>query len=442
MTDPDRTLPAVRPRLLTRTSPPHRSPHEGDDEDRPLPQSAKPLLWPCGLHAGSCEMQARRAPAFIACVCGVVLSFMMLTFRHLLGHDRQAESLGDGPCKCRGPGAPTVPLVVSWVNVSDPKWQAQAKRHGCDVDQYLSGEGDVDPFDSLRYLLRSVAMYAPFLSPIIITTERDQVPSWLNTSRADVRVVFHDEYVPAAPVFNSQPFEYRFSHFPNFNLTTGDGRPTNSSLFGSCFVYMNDDFLLNGPLSPSHLVDDRGRIMSYLVEHVVFYQRGSFHIGLDLPVGFWPMSLRQEGARGPNVEDPHTPYVMSRPLIRQAIAEGCPGNSSRLAMASRCTREGPPFMRMFSMFLGRHAKRLLNPRPWWWLLVPLVRHLPIGASGLNIDFNLFLANLLAFWRPLFLFLFFPSHDNIEADAYKVQHIKDFLETRFPHPSPWESSAPR
>eukprot|EP00667_Euglena_gracilis_P022821 EG_transcript_25515 len=232
---------SVHPRLPGRAFSAHHR-WQGDADNGPV-QARRRRWMTCPVTFTWPGWPLPRGP-YSACFCGVLLSFVLLVIQNVFKHGAGPNGSHDGPCKCRDPAASTVPVVVSWVNVSDPSWQALAKRHGCDVDQYLAGEGDVDPFDSLRYLLRSIATHAPFLSPIILTTERNQIPSWLNTSRPDVRVVFHDEYVPAAPVFNSHPFEYRLGHFPEIDVTT-DGHTTNSSLFGSCFVYMNDDFLLN-----------------------------------------------------------------------------------------------------------------------------------------------------------------------------------------------------
>eukprot|EP00667_Euglena_gracilis_P006432 EG_transcript_6488 len=420
-----------RPRLFTRAFSVHRG--RDDTETCPSPQGKRPRSP--STYVWSTWTLPRRP--HVVCCC-VLFSLLLLGCYLFSDFSAGPPSFVEGPCKCRGPSASTVPVVVSWVNVSDPAWQALAAWHGCDVSKYLSGSGDVDPFDSLRYLLRSIATHAPFLSPIILTTERNQIPSWLNTSRPDVRVVFHDEYVPAAPVFNSHPFEYRFGHFPAFNLTAPDGRPTESSLFGQCFVYMNDDFLLNAPLSPSDLVDDQGRIVPYLVERVNFIQFAGFKVGLDLPVGFWPSALRWPPSVVPESPDPHTPYVISKPLLQRAITELLPEELSQLATTSRCTRAGPLSMQLYSQFLGLHRQQVLQPRPWWWVFVPPVRHLPLGAAILNIDLNLALAKFTAFfWRPLFLFLYIPSHENLEADAYKVQRIKEFLSSQFPDPSPWE-----
>ena len=89
-------------------------------------------------------------------------------------------------------GGPAVDLVYTWVDGDDAQFQA-------DIRQYASGSKQLnpermrDPYDLLRYSLRSTAMFAPWIRKVHIVTRRPQVPKWLDLDNPRVNVVHHDE---------------------------------------------------------------------------------------------------------------------------------------------------------------------------------------------------------------------------------------------------------
>ena len=104
-----------------------------------------------------------------------------------------------------------VDLVYMWVDGNDPEWRAKR-------NQYINGgekktsEGVDDARwrenDELRYSLRSVEMYAPWINHIYIITD-GQCPAWLDTTNPKISIVDHKDIMPAEalPVFNSQALE-------------------------------------------------------------------------------------------------------------------------------------------------------------------------------------------------------------------------------------------
>ena len=73
-----------------------------------------------------------------------------------------------------------IDLVFSWVDGSSKEFQAQrAKR----MQNYIVGEGDESEarfrqIDELKYALRSIHMYAPWIRRIFVATDSDR-PDWL-----------------------------------------------------------------------------------------------------------------------------------------------------------------------------------------------------------------------------------------------------------------------
>ena len=56
----------------------------------------------------------------------------------------------------------------------------------------------------LKYSLRSIGLYAPWVRKIFIVTD-NQVPEWLDTAHPKIQIVDHSEILPeeSRPCFNS-----------------------------------------------------------------------------------------------------------------------------------------------------------------------------------------------------------------------------------------------
>lgn len=132
-----------------------------------------------------------------------------------------------------------IDLVYTWVDGSDPVWQAKRKRisdnDGSRADD--NGAARYTDNDELRYSLRSVDMYAPWIRKIFIVTD-SQVPKWLDTTNPKIEIVDHRDILPpeALPCFNSQVIEHCLHRIPGL---------------AEHFIYSNDDMLLNKPVTPA-----------------------------------------------------------------------------------------------------------------------------------------------------------------------------------------------
>lgn len=131
-----------------------------------------------------------------------------------------------------------IDLVYLWVDGNDPVWRA--KRDAFigvpDSRSDANNQGRFADNDELKYSLRSVEKYAPWIRRIFIITD-NQVPAWLDTSNPRVRIVDHTEILPpeALPCFNSQTIEHRLHLIPGL---------------AEKFLLSNDDMLLNRPMRP------------------------------------------------------------------------------------------------------------------------------------------------------------------------------------------------
>ncbi|WP_167140432.1 stealth family protein [Diaminobutyricimonas sp. TR449] len=131
-----------------------------------------------------------------------------------------------------------IDLVFSWVDGSSEEFQrARAKR----MASYVVGDGDDSEarfrqIDELKYALRSVNMYAPWIRRIFIATD-SPTPSWLD-EHPRVTVVRSEEFFQnpdALPTHNSHAVESQLHHIPGL---------------AEHFLYSNDDMFFGRPVRP------------------------------------------------------------------------------------------------------------------------------------------------------------------------------------------------
>jgi hypothetical protein len=131
-----------------------------------------------------------------------------------------------------------IDLVFSWVDGSSDEFlRERAKR----MQSYVVGEGDESEaryrqIDELKYALRSVYLFAPWVRRIFIATD-SPAPSWL-AEHPRVRIVRSEEFFTdpeALPTHNSHAVESQLHKI--------DG-------LAEHFLYSNDDMFFGRPVSP------------------------------------------------------------------------------------------------------------------------------------------------------------------------------------------------
>lgn len=132
-----------------------------------------------------------------------------------------------------------IDLVYLWVNGNDPAWQARhnAYRGKDDDASKVNCKGRYADNDELKYSLRSMEMYAPWIHHIFIVTDR-QTPAWLDTSNPRVTIIDHSDIMPekCLPCFNSALIEHFLYRIPGLS---------------EHFLYANDDVFVNRPVTPA-----------------------------------------------------------------------------------------------------------------------------------------------------------------------------------------------
>lgn len=140
-----------------------------------------------------------------------------------------------------------IDLVYTWVDGNDLEYQKLLNEYS-EKPLDLNPERYRDLFQLMKYSLRSVEKYAPWINHIHIFTCRPQKPEWLNVDHPKINVVHHDEVFDESdiPTFNYNVIESYLHKIPNL---TDD------------FIYLNDDFLFGSEVYPQDFYTPDGKVL-------------------------------------------------------------------------------------------------------------------------------------------------------------------------------------
>ncbi|HXH79034.1 stealth conserved region 3 domain-containing protein [Nocardioides sp.] len=145
-----------------------------------------------------------------------------------------------------------VDAVYTWVDGDDPGWNAaRAAREDADTRREVAGRARFRSRDELRYSLRSLHLFAPWVRHIHIVTA-GQRPSWL-ADHPGITLVDHRDILPpdALPTFNSQAIETALHKIPGL---------------AEHFIYVNDDVFLARPSRPERFFSPGGAAAAFVGE--------------------------------------------------------------------------------------------------------------------------------------------------------------------------------
>ena len=145
-----------------------------------------------------------------------------------------------------------IDVVYTWVDSADPDWRAARSTWADKQHVEMQSSGSEERYldrDELRYSLRSVWAYAPFVRNVYIVTA-GHCPKWLDFDHSRIRVVSHSEIFPDSndlPTFNSHAIEACLHLIPNLSEN---------------FLYFNDDVFLGRETSIDSYFTKSGLIKS------------------------------------------------------------------------------------------------------------------------------------------------------------------------------------
>lgn len=134
-----------------------------------------------------------------------------------------------------------IDAVYLWVDGSDPQWQsrrdARLTERGQPPAPESASESRFRQHDELKYSLRSMSAFAPWIRHVYIVTDK-QHPEWLDVDNPNVTVVDHTDILPgdSLPTFNSHALSANAHRIPGLS---------------EHFLYMNDDVFFGRPVDPT-----------------------------------------------------------------------------------------------------------------------------------------------------------------------------------------------
>ena len=139
-----------------------------------------------------------------------------------------------------------IDLVILWCDDTPEFLQKRTywqNKLGLQQDKNITKER-FETVDELKYLLRSVELYAPWINHIFLVTD-NQCPKWLNRNNPKITIVDHAEIMPSEilPTYNSFVIEAYIHKIPHLS---------------EHFIYANDDMLFSQPVSPQFFFDKDG----------------------------------------------------------------------------------------------------------------------------------------------------------------------------------------
>lgn len=144
------------------------------------------------------------------------------------------------------PDEDQIDAVYTWVNSDDQRWIDLWKKNFpekvFDSDRFTNN-------DELKFSLRSIHKYAPWISNIYIVSNCSR-PAWLK-DHARIKWVPHESIFPerqSLPTFNSHAIESCLHRIDEL---------------AEKFIYFNDDFFITHPTNPLDFFDEAGRSISY-----------------------------------------------------------------------------------------------------------------------------------------------------------------------------------
>ncbi|MFC4331748.1 stealth conserved region 3 domain-containing protein [Streptomyces andamanensis] len=310
-----------------------------------------------------------------------------------------------------------VDVVYTWVDGSDPDWLRQRAafsdrpyhEEAANAARYLSR-------DELRYSLRSLHLYAPWVRNIYLVTA-DQTPEWLNTDHPRIKVVSHKEIFkdPAAlPTFNSHAIESQLHHI--------DG-------LSAHFLYFNDDVMLGREVLPQHFFLPNGLGKFYLSPALVPFGESSAE---DPPVAAAGKNNRRLIVErfGDNIfrKMKHVPHALHRDVLDE-IEREFPEEHRRTAASRFRSVDDISVASSLHHYYAFHTQRSFSGEGL------VYRYCDVGRPGVERVLGRLLAQ-----RDAHVFCLNDT-TSTEAELGRQQALMSrFLDEYFPYPSPYERGA--
>lgn len=346
----------------------------------------------------------------------MVLFFACLSFCFpLLAQHKHSKTQSSKHQSSKQPSHVPIDIVYTWVNASDPLWQVQ-RAYYVKQEKGLSRDANLScrfrSRDELRYSLRSIRKFAPYVRKIFIVTN-GQKPSWI---KAHPQI----EFISHAQIFRN------IDHLPTFNSMAIESCLHRIPGLAEHYIYFNDDVFLGRSTRFTSFFSKEGKMRFYLTERVISRKAPEANaIGYKIAIHNTDQLLTKEFSKKRRFHLGHTPDPARKSVVSSIAAK---------------------FRRIFTSveshrFRGREDYALTNgliPYTAFYMRDGVATDAPFEKIALTGDLKRDRKSLVRLIksRPLFFCI-----EDCQTKENKVVDtlLQKALCTMFPSPAPWESS---
>src|SRR5690554_2654805 len=310
-----------------------------------------------------------------------------------------------------------IDIVFSWVDGAELEWQrARARR----MASYVVGEGDGSEarfrqLDELKYALRSVNLFAPWIRNIYIATDSPR-PAWL------------DEH-PRVILMRSEQFFSNPDDLPTHNSHAVESQLHNIPGLSEHFLYSNDDMFFGRPVRPEMFFSPGG--VTRFIEAGTRIGLGDNNVsrsGFENAARVNRQLLEQKFGRVITRHLEHAPTPLRKSVLQELEREFPADFARTSASAFRQATDisvTNSFYHYYALLSGRAVTQRLAK----------VRYVDTTAhSGLAQ-----MQSMLSKRSYDFFCLNDGSFPEVSAEE-RAEAVRVFLEHYFPIPAPWERPA--
>ena len=161
-----------------------------------------------------------------------------------------------------------IDAVYTWVDGSDPVWNKKKIERANQLGITLTTSENIARFadnDELKYSLRSIQKFAPWINKIYIVTD-NQVPKWLNLDNKKLVIVDHSE------IFDDNSF------LPTFSARSIETNLHRIKGLEEHFIYINDDMFFGNLAHPECFYIDKNKVRVFVSEIIPLPKKKVFDI--------------------------------------------------------------------------------------------------------------------------------------------------------------------
>lgn len=308
--------------------------------------------------------------------------------------------------------ANSIDVVYTWIDGTDPQWQRSLECHRAEASLPAVQMNRFRDRDELKYSLRSINDFAPWVNHIYIVT-CGQKPRWFK-DHPKITFIDHAQIFTNPdnlPTFNSMAIESNLHHIPNLSEQ---------------YLYFNDDVFLGQQTSETTFFTEEGRPKIFLTDKKLStsppapgdegFLAGYKNTVSLLTTQFGPKEYTTHA---------HTPYPTRKSFVEwteknyKKVFETVSSHRFRSLQDYTITNGIIPFLSL-EKNLGALAA---------------TTRITVGYGKDALQNDDVLQNVLL-KKPCF---FCIQDSSISEDSQAATILHRFFEAYFPNPAPWETS---